>query len=175
MPSVKTDRILQAAIVACLLLMAWAVSRMFVETVVVAGDKAPAFSIKTDNGREITRDNFGGKLLVLNFWATWCPPCLEELPSLNQFQRELAGSGVVVVGVSVDQNVKAYRAFLNRAKVAFITARDPEASIPSQYGTYQYPETYIIDNQGRVVEKVIGVRDWTDPAVISRVKALAAS
>jgi peroxiredoxin len=162
-------------IVVCLGLLVWVVTDSFREKVVVAGDSAPDFAITADNGRTITRSNFGGKLLVLNFWATWCPPCIEELPSLNEFQKTFAGSGVVVLGVSVDANQKAYQAFLKRANVAILTARDPDAKIPSQYGTYQYPETYIIDRDGRVVEKVIGATNWTDPGMASRVKALLAS
>jgi cytochrome c biogenesis protein CcmG, thiol:disulfide interchange protein DsbE len=175
MAAVKSERVLQGAIVLCLGLLAWVVADTFREKVVVAGDTAPDFSVTTDNGRTLSRSDFGGKLLVLNFWATWCPPCLEELPSLNEFQQALADSGVVVLGVSVDANPKQYQAFLKRAKVAFQTARDPDAKIPSQYGTYQYPETYIIDRDGKVVEKVVGATSWTDPAMINRVKALLAS
>ena len=84
------------------------------ERVISVGDTAPDFSITADNGRAITRANFGGKLLVLNFWATWCPPCVEEVPSLDQFAKQMAGSGVVVLGVSVDKDRKLYRAFLDR-------------------------------------------------------------
>ena len=175
MTAVKTERALQVLAVICLGLLVWVVADTFREKVVVAGDSAPSFTVTADNGRSVSLSNFGGKLLVLNFWATWCAPCLEELPSLNQFQQTFASSGVVVLGVSVDANQKAYQAFLKRANVAFLTARDPDAKIPSQYGTYQYPETYIIDRDGKVVEKVIGATAWTDPAMINRVKALLAS
>ncbi len=153
----------------------WAVYDTFFERVVVAGQTAPEFRITTDTGRTITRSDFGGKLLVLNFWATWCPPCVEEMPSLNQLQQQFAENGVVVLGVSVDQNQGAYRRFLDRANVAFLTARDPDAKISSEYGTFKYPETYIIDSRGKVLEKVIGPADWTDPAMVARVKSLLAS
>ena len=76
------------------------------------GDTAPEFTITTDNGRTVSPPDFGGKLLVLNFWATWCPPCVQEMPSLNQFQKSLADKGVVVLGISVDKDEKAYKAFL---------------------------------------------------------------
>jgi peroxiredoxin len=175
MAAVKIERALQVVLVACLGLLVWFVADAFREKIVVAGDTAPDFAITADSGRTISRSDFGGKLLVLNFWATWCPPCLEELPSLNEFQRTFASSGVVVLGVSVDANPKVYQAFLKRANVAFLTARDPDAKIPSQYGTYQYPETYIIGRDGKVVEKVIGSTNWTDPAMADRIKALLAS
>ncbi len=175
MLAVKTERVLQALIAVCLAVLAGVIIDTFREKVVVAGDTAPDFSITTDEGRTISRSNFGGKLLVLNFWATWCPPCLEEMPSLDQFQKKLAGSGVVVLGVSVDQNARAYRNFLSRVKVAFETARDPEGKINAEYGTFKYPETYIIDSRGKVIEKIVGPTDWTDPSVLSRVRALLAS
>jgi len=109
---------------------------------------------------------------VLNFWATWCPPCIQELPSLDQFQRELANQGVVVLGVSVDKDEKAYKRFLDRAKVSFVTARDPENTINSEYGTFKYPESYIINRDGKVVMKIINATDWTDEKMMNYVKSL---
>ena len=111
-------------------------------------------------------------MLVLNFWATWCPPCIQEMPSLDQFQRAFAGSGVVVLGVSVDRNPQAYRALVQKTKVAFLTARDPEARISAEYGTFKYPETYIIDRSGKVVQKIIGPTNWTDDKMVNQIKAL---
>lgn len=175
MSAVKTDRILQVAIGVCLAVLVWAVYSTFREKIVTVGQTAPEFAVTTDDGRTITRSNFGGKLLVLNFWATWCPPCVEEIPSLNGLQRELAPEGVVVLGVSVDRSKQVYERFLERAKVGFLTARDPEAGISAQYGTFKYPETYIIDSRGKVVEKIIGGANWTDPAMLSRVRSLLAS
>jgi peroxiredoxin len=142
------------------------------ERIVETGDKAPGFTVTTDKGRQITPREFGGKVLVLNFWATWCPPCLEELPSLEAMAKEMGPQGVVVLGVSVDKNQQLYKEFLAKARVSFETARDPEASISADYGTYKYPETYVIDRDGRVRQKYIGPRDWTDPQVVQSIKAL---
>ncbi len=175
MAAVKTENVLRGLIVLCLALLVWVVADTFHEKVVVAGDTAPDFSIATDSGRTVTRSDFGGKLLVLNFWATWCPPCIEEMPSLDQFQKQFAGDGVVVLGVSVDQSPGAYRNFLSKVNVAFQTARDPESRISTEYGTSKYPETYIINRDGRVVEKIIGPTNWTDEAMLARVKGLLAS
>lgn len=141
------------------------------ERVVKAGDTAPDFSITTDQGRKVTATNFGGKVLVLHFWASWCTPCVEEAQPLNEFQRKVADSGVVVLGVSIDTNESAYRRFITMNKIAFETARDPEANISASYGTFKVPETYIIDRTGKVVQKVIGEGDWGD-ATVNFVKSL---
>ena len=142
------------------------------ETVVETGDQAPKFSVKTDQGREISPADFGGKILVLNFWASWCQPCVEETPSLNEFARKYAGQGVVVVGVSVDRNQKLYGDFIRRNAVAFQTARDPESNISASYGTYKVPESYIIGKNGKVLQKVVGPQNWTDPAYLNYFQSL---
>ncbi len=142
------------------------------EKVIETGDKAPAFTIKTDQGREISPANFGGKLLVLNFWASWCEPCVEEIPSLNEFARKYAGQGVVTLGVSIDRNEKLYRDFVRRNNVAFQTARDPDANISGSYGTFKVPETYVIDRSGKVVQKVVGPQNWSDPAYLNYFQTL---
>jgi cytochrome c biogenesis protein CcmG/thiol:disulfide interchange protein DsbE len=175
MAAVKTERIIQGLIVVCLGLLAWVVAGAYRQRVIVAGDTAPGFTITTDDGRTISPDNFGGKLLVVHFWATWCPPCVTEMPSLSEFQRQFAKDGVVVLGISVDQNAAAYRDFLRRMNVSFATARDPDAKIASDFGTFQYPETYIIGRGGKVLEKVISNADWMDPDRQNVIRALLGS
>src|SRR5579863_8929955 len=99
MQNTRIDQLLKAAIVALLAVLVGVLYLSMHERIISVGDTAPDFSITADNGRTITAANFGGRLLVLNFWATWCQPCVEEVPSLDQFAREMAGSGVVVLGV----------------------------------------------------------------------------
>ncbi len=163
MAPVKTERIIQALIVVCLAALVWVIAGIYQERIVIAGDTAPSFKVTTEDGRTITPKDFGGKLLVVHFWATWCPPCITETPSLNAFQKQFKNDGVVVLGISVDQSAKAYRAFLQRMNISFATARDPEAKIASDYGTFQYPETYIINREGKVLEKIISNTEWMDP------------
>ena len=131
-----------------------------------------AASFADTSGRPVALGQFRGRVIVANFWATWCAPCIEELPSLDQFQRELANQGVVVLGVSVDKDEKAYKRFLDRAKVSFLTARDPDNTINAEYGTFKYPESYIINRDGKVVMKIISATDWTDEKMVSYVKSL---
>ena len=172
MQTVKVERGLQILIVFLLAALGYVIADSFREKIVVVGDTAPEFLITTDSGRQISRSNFGGRLLVLNFWATWCPPCVQEMPSLEEFQKRLAGSGVVVLGISVDKSERVYGEFLQKAKVSFLTARDPEANISADYGTFKYPETYVIDGSGKVVQKFIGAMDWTDQQLVAGIQSL---
>lgn len=161
MQSVKIDRLLRVSILALAVVLVYVIYAGIHERVVVAGDSAPEFTIATDSGRTVSVPNFGGKVLVLNFWASWCPPCVEETPSMSRFAQEYAGKGVVVLGVSVDKDEKAYRAFLQRFKPAFLTAR--EFKTHEDYGTFMYPETYIIDANGKVLRKYAEEVDWLSP------------
>ncbi len=172
MQRVKIDQFLKAGIGILLAAFVFVLYASIHERIIGVGDSAPDFTITTDNGRTVTASDFGGRLLVLNFWATWCAPCVEELPSLDQFSKQMAGSGVVVMGVSVDKDPKLYRNFLSRANVSFLTARDPDAKISADYGTFKYPESYIIDAKGKVVQKIVGEANWTDDRMLSYVKSL---
>ena len=152
--------------------LCWVVADGMRERLVAAGDKAPQFKVTTDTGKQVTRSEFGGKVLVLNFWATWCPPCVDEFPSLDAMARDLSGKGVVVLGVSVDTNQQTYQRFLQRMRPGFETARDPEANVSADYGTFKFPETYIIDSTGKVRMKYIGPRDWNDPQIRREIESL---
>jgi cytochrome c biogenesis protein CcmG/thiol:disulfide interchange protein DsbE len=135
------------------------------------GGPAPEFSVKTDQGNRVTLRSFGGKILVLNFWATWCAPCVQEIPSLNAFQKRFAKSGVVVVAVSVDKSEQKYKTFLNRIPVSFETARDPSQDLNAEYGTFQFPETYIIKD-GRIMRKFPNAEDWLSDDMTQYVQSL---
>jgi peroxiredoxin len=168
----KIDNLIKLAIAGLFCVLGWIIVGSMRDRVIDVGDTAPNFTVTTDQGNRITPTSFGGRVLVLNFWGTWCAPCVEEVPSLNEFAKQMASSGVVVVGVSVDKNENLYKKFLKRFNVAFQTARDPEADIAGDYGTFKYPETYIIDKSGKVVQKVIGPRNWNDPELMSFIKSL---
>lgn len=166
------DNALKAAGAVLLAGLAFVVGDTVRERIVVVGDKAPDFQVVSEKGKSITPAQFGGKLLVLNFWATWCPPCVQEMPSLNEFHRQLKDSGVVVLAVSVDKNEAAYKRFIERFGLEFEVARDAEAGISASYGTFKYPETYVINARGEVLEKFIGEENWADPKLIERIKRL---
>jgi len=155
-----------------LLYSLWPVFRDAGGPAVEVGEQAPEFGLASDDGRSVHLKDFRGQLVVLNFWATWCPPCVEEMPSLNRFHQRFAGRGVVVLGVSVDEDRQAYQEFLQKTGVKFLNLRDPDRKVSRLYGTFKYPETYLIDRQGRVVQKVIGQTDWTDQRMLDFVSQL---
>ena len=137
----------------------------------IAGKTAPDFAVTLD-GKPGQLSDLRGKVVVVNFWATWCPPCVEETPALNRLQRRIASRGGVVLGVSVDEDTAAYEKFLRDQQVAFPTYRDPSKKIPLGYGTSIYPETYIVDRKGRIARKVIGPQQWDSPDMIRYFDAL---
>jgi cytochrome c biogenesis protein CcmG/thiol:disulfide interchange protein DsbE len=137
----------------------------------VAGRKAPDFALEM-NGRQTHLSDLRGKVVVLDFWATWCPPCVEEAPSLNALQQQIESQGGVVLGVSQDEDPDAYQRFLIEHGVNFPTFRDPEKKIPVQYGTVMIPEAYLISKDGKIAKKVVGQQDWTSPELLSSIETL---
>lgn len=167
------DKALRFGIVLGTVALVGLVASTLRDHMVVAGDSAPDFEVTTDSGKRITARNHGGKVLVLNFWATWCPPCISELPSLNAMAAELKGDGVVVLGISVDKDKAAYDRFLKKVRLNFETGREPEGRIAAEYGTSKYPETYVIDARGIVREKFISDQDWMRPDILQRIRGYA--
>ncbi len=129
------------------------------------GDAAPNFTVQ-DSDHSVALSQFRGQVVVLNFWASWCPPCQEELPSLMAMQERTRSRGVVVLGVSIDVDGDAYHHFLKQRGVNFVTVRDPEQKVSGVYGTHGWPESYIIDRQGVLRRKVVGPIDWSAPDVL---------
>ena len=139
------------------------------------GAQAPDFTLPALDGRSIALQDFRGRVVVLNFWATWCPPCVEEMPSLKSFSEEMDPGGVTVLGVSVDYDAEALAKFVARTQLAFPIARDVGQRVSSRYGTFKYPETYIIDKNGKIAEKLVGVVNWQDPRTLTLVRNIAAT
>jgi cytochrome c biogenesis protein CcmG/thiol:disulfide interchange protein DsbE len=154
---------LSSAFVACLLLLA--VSACYTGSRPPRiGSNAPEFTVQDAQNR-ITLSQYRGQVVVLNFWATWCPPCIEEMPSLVEMQRRMKDKGVTVLAVSVDVDEGAYHRFEKDHNVNLLTVRDPGQKSSSLYGTFKFPETYIIDRNGVMRRKFIGAVDWTEPEI----------
>ena len=128
------------------------------------GQAAPEFTVR-DADRTVSLRQFRGQVLVLNFWATFCPPCVEEMPSLISMAQSMKPKGVTVLGVSIDVDAGSYHKFLVDHGVKFLTVRDPDQKSSTLYGTHGWPETYIIDRNGVVRRKFIGPVDWNSSEV----------
>jgi cytochrome c biogenesis protein CcmG/thiol:disulfide interchange protein DsbE len=129
------------------------------------------FSFPLD-GKPTKLSDLRGKLVLLNLWATWCPPCVEETPSLNELQRRIVSRGGVVLGVSEDDDQQAYDEFLKTYQIQFPTFRDTTKQIPAQYGTSMYPDTYVIGRNGKLDRKIVGPQDWTSPEMSAYIDSL---
>ena len=125
-------------------------------------------------GKSAHLSDLRGKVVLLNFWASWCQPCIEEAPSLNLLQQRIAPLGGTVLGVNVgvDDDVDAYQKFLSDYKIDFPTYRDATQKLAASYGTTAYPETYVIDRHGRLDRKIVGPQDWTSPEMMVYVDSL---
>lgn len=137
------------------------------------GSTAPDFSLPTLSGDEVRLRDLRPQVVVVNFWATWCPPCIEETPSLRRFSETVKEDGVIVVGVSVDQDADTLRKFVEKYELTFPIARDPTQAVAARYGSFKFPETYIIDRSGRIAEKIVGPVDWDDHRMVEYVRGLA--
>jgi peroxiredoxin len=129
------------------------------------GTAAPDFTVR-DTDRAVTLSQLKGQVVVLNFWATWCPPCIEEMPSLVQMQQRMKPKGITVLAVSVDVDQTNYQRFLKDHNVNLLAVRDGDQKSNALYGTFRFPETYVIDRNGIMRRKFIGPVDWTEPDII---------
>jgi peroxiredoxin len=139
----------------------------------IAGKPALDFPLTLASKSEHLSD-LKGKVVVLNFWATWCPPCVAETPALNRLEKYIDSRGGMVLGVSVDEDVAAYEKFLKDQSVIFPTYRDATKKSAADYGTSIYPETYIIDRHGKIARKIIGFQQWDSPEMLAYFDALLA-
>jgi cytochrome c biogenesis protein CcmG/thiol:disulfide interchange protein DsbE len=129
------------------------------------GDPAPDFTIR-DADRTVSLHDLKGKPVVLNFWASYCVPCVQEMPSLTQLQRRM-GANVTILAVSVDDDQSAYHKFLRDHQIDLLTVWDPAKKSPDLYGTVMFPETYIIDASGTVRRKIVGREDFNSPDIVN--------
>ena len=136
------------------------------------GKPAPQFTV-SDGVQSADLSKLRGKIVVLNLWATWCAPCVEELPSLLEMQRE--HPEIAVVAISLDQDEETYRNFLTRHHVDLVTIRDESGRINTLYGTAQIPESYVIDRDGILRRKFVSAQNWTSPEITDYLKKLSAS
>ena len=136
------------------------------------GELPPALTLPDLDGDTLALSDLRGRVVVLNFWATWCPPCVNEMTSLQKLHEALADKGLSVVAVSVDERFSDIERFVASFDLTFTILHDEGMKVSRAYQTFKFPETYIIGRDGRLRSKVVGERDWIEPSVIRDMVAL---
>jgi len=144
----------------CLALWLGPAHAQFQKTPWLATQSAPALDLTDLQGQRWTSDKLKGRAVVLNFWATWCPPCKEELPSL-QTLHEIGGGDPVVIGVNVRETASHVRRYLASTGMGFPVVLDPLAELARQWGVTAFPTTVLIGPDGRARWRVVGDVDWS--------------
>ena len=139
----------------------------------VEKSQAPEISVVSLDNQQLTLASLKGKVVLLNFWATWCPPCREEIPSMMKLNKLMAGKPLQMVCVSVDEGGKqAVTEFFKNSGFSLPAYTDPSGQASKTYGITGVPETFVIDKNGMIVKKVIGGLDWNSPEVITFLEGL---
>jgi cytochrome c biogenesis protein CcmG/thiol:disulfide interchange protein DsbE len=137
---------------------------------------APDFAIPDLSGQAVRLSAHRGQVVLVNLWATWCPPCREEMPSMERLYQRMKDRGFVLLAVSQDEGgAAAVKPFVEDMKVTFPVLVDPQGEVGRKYGVWGYPESFLLDREGRVVERVIGPRDWASETQIAQIEALLAA
>ena len=163
------------SLLAICVVLAWTLSSLETnQGSVEKGDKIPDASFQSLEGKKHSFSALRGKVLVINFWATWCLPCREEMPSLNTLFRQMENQPVEFLAFSTDSGQEPVLDFMSQGKYPLPVYEDFDRRLAMQFGTYQFPETYLVDKQGVVREKVIGAANWAAPEMVNLLRSLAA-
>jgi peroxiredoxin len=146
------------------------------------GDLAPDFSVRDLDGKPAKLSDYKGKVILLNFWASWCEPCLSEMPALERMYAKLRDKGFAVVAVGMDDTPTALKEFKDRLGLSFPILVDSSGQT-KMYKVHGFPESFIIDRSGKLVMiqdpesddpvvRIVGPREWDSPNSISRIEAL---
>lgn len=137
------------------------------------GVEAPSFELSLLGASSpVSLADFRGQVILLNFWATWCKPCEDEMPAMERLYRTLQPEGFEMLAVSVDEGFEAVERFRQRLGVTFPILLDPSQEVARRYQTTGFPESLLIDRDGMIVERYIGPREWDHPTYAKRIRKL---
>ena len=140
---------------------------------VAVGDPAPDFQLEDTKGNKVSLSELRGKIVLVNFWATWCPPCIEEMPSMERLNEVFAGDDFVMLAINTEESGRnIVPAFLEKTPYSFSILYDDKGVVQKRYGVFKFPESFIIRKDGTVADKIIGPLDWSNLKTITYFKGL---
>ena len=139
------------------------------------GAVAPAFSLPRVGGEPVSLEGLRGQVVLVNFWATWCKPCEDEMPAMERLYQALRDEGLELLAISVDDEASVVEAFGERLNLTFPLLLDPAKDVADAYQTFRFPESFLIDREGTVVERYIGPKEWDAAAYEDRIRRLLQS
>lgn len=138
--------------------------------VLAEGRPFPPIQLNFESGEALSIQSFRGKVLILNVWATWCPPCRREMPGLEQLSRELDPKKFAVIGISTDEDAYLAQEFIGQNQITFANFLDQDGRIAKALGLQVYPETFVVAADGVLLERHAGYRDWNSPDMVARLE-----
>lgn len=133
---------------------------------------APAFALRAEDGTTHRLADYRGKVVVVNFWATWCPPCRYEMPSMERAYQKIKRDDIVLLAINVGESEDEIFEFTGRYPVTFPLLLDRDGAVISRYRVIGLPTTFVIDPRGRVTHRAVGGREWDDPALLAELRRL---
>ena len=134
--------------------------------------EAPAFELSGPNGNIYRLEDWQGQPLIVNFWATWCPPCRAEMPSMQRAWTRIRDEGVGLIAINVGEDAETIKAFIEQVPVDFPLPMDADSSVTQSWPLKGLPTTFVVAPDGRLVYQATGEREWDDPALLDQVRAL---
>ena len=163
------------SIFTCLLLMIWlkaGYSQSGWMQTELDGKKAPIFELMDTTGKMVSLSSLKGKVVLVNFWATKCPPCIAEMPSLNTLYQTYKDKGLIVLAISTDRNVYEVKDVAKANGLEFIILFDNNHEVKNKYKVFALPTSFIINKEGLIGKTIIGGRNWMDESSISLIENL---
>jgi len=154
---------------------AWAKDPIFATMAVAhdtSGSEAPGFTLATPEGQTLALSSFRGRVVFLNFWATWCPPCRLEMPSMERLHQEFKDQGLAILAVDIEESPKLVAKFMREFRLTFPALLDSDSRVSSRYAVRGLPTTVLIDRRGRIAGRAIGPREWTSPEGRALIRSL---
>ena len=130
------------------------------------------FKLSTPAGTQVKLSSYAGKVVLLNFWATWCPPCRNEIPSIEALYSKFKDKGFVVLGVDLQEDAQSVSIFTKRYGITYPVVLDQTGQVGNEYGARGIPLSFLIDKRGRITSGAIGGHDWAGPQTEALVEAL---